>query len=80
MRVIEETRRKIENRNRQKEAVRIIEKYWILYLMKKDLMEKKRMWEKLPLDCRLLWTRFSQLKQQTYGLSEKIKDLNRKYD
>mmetsp|Transcript_22244 Transcript_22244/g.21486 ORF Transcript_22244/g.21486 Transcript_22244/m.21486 type:complete len:147 (-) Transcript_22244:39-479(-) len=80
IKLIEEQKKKIEVLRMKKEAVRVIEREWGLYLLKKELIEKKRMWDKLPLDCRLLWARFSNLKQQTYGLSEKIKEMNRNMD
>jgi hypothetical protein len=47
----------------RKEAVKLIEKYWTLYLLRKELIRRKKEWMKLPLDCRLLWMRFSILKE-----------------
>jgi len=48
---------------KRKEAVRVIEKYRSLVLLRRELLEKKKMWDKLPIDCRLLWMRFSALKE-----------------
>lgn len=59
----------------KKEAVRTIEKYWALVQLRRELLEKKKLWEKLPIDCRLLWVRFSALKEQAFDLREEIRDL-----
>lgn len=60
----------------KKEAVRVIEKYWTLVLLRRELREKKKLWGKLPVDCRLLWMRFSALKEQAFDLREEIRYLN----
>jgi hypothetical protein len=60
---------------KRKEAVRTIEKYWTLILLRKELLKKKKLWAKLPIDCRLLWARFSLLKEEAFSLKEKIRDL-----
>jgi hypothetical protein len=57
----------------RKEAVRKIERYWTFILLRRELRQKKKLWAKLPIDCRLLWMRFSSLKEQASGLREEIR-------
>jgi len=64
------------NIKRRKEAVRVIEKYWSFILLRRDLRDKKKQWSKLPPDCRLLWMRFSALKEQAFDLREEIRIMN----
>lgn len=64
----------------RKEAVRTIEKYWTLILLRRELLEKKKLWAKLPIDCRLLWVRFSALKEQAFDLREDIRDMSNKIE
>ncbi|CDW79347.1 UNKNOWN [Stylonychia lemnae] len=78
MKLIEDQKRKAEELKRRKEAVRVIEKFWQIRILRRELMEKKKQWENLPLDCRLLWMRFSALKEQAFDLKEEIRYLNNK--
>lgn len=80
LRLIEERKNQALNHKRRKEAVRTIERYWGFILLRRELMEKKKMWANLPLDCRLLWMRFSVLKEQAFDLRETIRDMNSKID
>lgn len=47
----------------KRDAVRVIEKFWGLRKLRMELREKRKEWAKLPIDCRLLWVRFSALKE-----------------
>lgn len=60
---------------KKKEAVRTIEKFWTLVLLRRELLEKKKLWDKLPVDCRRLWLRFSALKEQAFDLRKEIRGL-----
>ena len=66
------------DQKRRKEAVRTIEKFWGIVLLRRELLEKKKQWSSLPLDCRLLWIRFSALKEQAFDLREEIRDIRNK--
>ena len=59
----------------KKDAVRIIEKHWGLRILRRELREKRKEWAKLPMDCRLLWVRFSALKEEAFDLREEIRYL-----
>jgi hypothetical protein len=56
---IEAQRLKANEGKIRKEAVRTIEKFWAYVLLRRDLIAKRKMYEKLPKDCRRLWVRFS---------------------
>jgi len=56
--------------------VRTIEKYWSFILLRRGF-KKRKQWENLPLDCRLLWARFSALKEQAFDLKQENKDSKR---
>ena len=62
----------------KKDAVRIIEKHWGLRNLRIELRQKRKEWAKLPIDCRLLWVRFSALKEQAFDLREEIRYLKDK--
>ncbi len=75
--MIEEQKIKVETLRKRKDAVRLIEKFWGLIMLRRDLREKRKQWANLPRDCRLLWIRFSCLKEQTFDLKEEIRYLKK---
>lgn len=72
---MERKEREAKNRKMQKQAVSVIETYYSLRLIRKELIKNKDYLWTLPHDCRVLWVRFRYLKNQTGELYKQVKNL-----
>ncbi len=62
-------------KKKRRAAVKIIEKFFLDYLLKKDLREARKFLAKLPFDCRILWIRMNCIKLQTSSLKGEVEQL-----
>jgi hypothetical protein len=62
----------VKERNQKKISVKIIEEQWLIYQEKKRLVEVRKYLWSLPYECRLLYFKFQQVKQDADNLKNDV--------
>ena len=62
----------VKERNLKKKAVKVIEQKWIAYKERKKMREVRKYLFSLPYECRLLYLKFKQVKQDADNLKNDV--------
>ena len=63
---------KLKEKNQMKKSARFIEEQWLLYVERKKMRDVRKYLWSLPYECRVLYFKFQQVKQDADNLKNDV--------